>query len=305
LVAKKSFATKNFLRVLRPFAVKIQNIMLSIIFGLSSALIWGAADFCGGLASRKAKAYQAVLLGEAIGLAVLLIVAFLSGEPLISLASLWPCALAGVMGVLGLLLFFQAITKGLMSVAAPVSALMAVVIPVIFGILTSGFPGWLIFIGFLLAMASIWFISQPDGGPKSIRLRITDLSLPLIAGFSFGVYLILMHHGSQSGLFWPMVTSRTAGVATMLVYALITRQRVTPPKSVWPLLVLNGILDVTGNGFYLLAAKAGRMDVAAVLVSLYPGSTVILAGLLLRERLNRLQITGILAALAAIVFLTI
>jgi drug/metabolite transporter (DMT)-like permease len=279
--------------------------MLSIIFGLSSALIWGAADFCGGLASRKAKAYQAVLLGEAVGLVALLVVAYNSGERITSWSMLWQCALAGVMGVLGLLLFFQSITKGLMSVAAPVSALMAVVIPVVFGILTSGFPGWLTFIGFLLAMASIWLISQPEGSPTSIRLRLVDLSLPLIAGVSFGIYLILMHRGSQNGLFWPMVTSRTAGVATMLVYALITRQPVTPPKSVWPLIALNGFLDVTGNGFYLLAAHSGRMDVAAVLVSLYPGSTVILAGLLLRERLNRLQWSGILAALAAIVFLTI
>jgi drug/metabolite transporter (DMT)-like permease len=279
--------------------------MLSIIYGLSSAIIWGAADFCGGLASRKAKAYQAVLLGEAVGLIALLIVAFLSGEPLLPWDKLWPCALAGVMGVLGLLLFFQSIAKGLMSVAAPVSALMAVVIPVIFGTLTSGFPGWLTFLGFILAMASIWFISQPDGGPKSIRLRLSDLSLPLIAGVSFGVYLILMHRGSEGWLFWPMVTSRTMGVATMLVYALATRQPVTPQRSVWWLVVLNGILDVTGNGFYLLAAHSGRMDVAAVLVSLYPGSTVILAWLFLRERLNRLQVTGIIAALAAIVFLTI
>lgn len=279
--------------------------MLSTLFGLSSAIIWGAADFCGGLASRKAKAYQAVLFGEAVGLVVLLVVAFLSGEPLPAWASLWRCALAGMMGVLGLLLFFQSITKGLMSVAAPVSALMAVVIPVIFGTLTSGFPGWLTFIGFLLAMASIWLIAQPDGSQKSIRLRLADLSMPLIAGISFGVYLILMQRGSQSGLFWPMVTSRTMGVTTMLVYALVTRQPVTPTRSAWPLITLNGVLDVTGNCFYLLAAHSGRMDVAAVLVSLYPGSTVILAGLLLRERLNRLQMTGILAALAAIVFLTI
>jgi len=305
MVAKKSFAGKFFLRLLRSFAVNDIAIMLSIIYGLSSALIWGAADFFGGLASRKAKAYQAVLLGEAVGLVALLAIAFLSGEPLISWDSLWRCALAGMMGVLGLLLFFQSITKGLMSVTAPVSALMAVVIPVIFGILTSGFPGWLTFIGFLLAMVSIWLISQPDGGPKSLRLRLTDLSLPLIAGVSFAIYLILMHRGSQNGLFWPMVTSRTAGVTTMLVYALVTRQPVTPPKSVWPLIALNGFFDVTGNGFYLLAAHSGRMDVAAVLVSLYPGPTVILAGILLHERLNRLQVTGILAALAAIVFLTI
>jgi drug/metabolite transporter (DMT)-like permease len=159
--------------------------------------------------------------------------------------------------------------------------------------------------GFVLALAAIWFISQPDGGPKSLRLRLADLSLPLIAGISFGVYLILIHRGSQNGLFWPMVSSRFSGVVTMVVYTLVTRQPFLPSKPVWPLLVLNGILDISGNGLYILAGQAGRMDVAAVLASLYPASTVLLAGLFLHERLNRLQLAGILAALAAIVLMTV
>jgi drug/metabolite transporter (DMT)-like permease len=91
----------------------------------------------------------------------------------------------------------------------------------------------------------------------------------------------------------------------MVIYTLATRQPFLPTKSVWPLLILNGVLDVSGNGFYILAGQAGRMDVAAVLASLYPASTVLLAGVFLHERLNRLQLTGILAALAAIVLMTL
>jgi drug/metabolite transporter (DMT)-like permease len=279
--------------------------MLSILFGLSSALTWGAADFCGGLASRKAKAYQAVLLGEAVGLALLLATAFFSSEVPIGWFDWLLCTIAGSMGVLGLLLFFQAMTKGQMSVAAPVSALTAAILPVIVGSLVDGFPGWLTLAGFALALAAIWFISQPGGDPKSMRLRLADLSLPLIAGGSFGVYLILIHNGSQNGLFWPMVSSRLAGVVTMMIYTLVTRQSFLPPKSIWPLLILNGVLDVSGNGLYILAGHFGRMDVAAILASLYPASTVVLAGLILRERLSRLQLAGILAALAAIVLMTV
>jgi drug/metabolite transporter (DMT)-like permease len=279
--------------------------MFSILFGLSSALSWGAADFCGGLASRKAKAYQAVLFGEAIGLATLLAAAFLSGEAPIGWFAWSLCSIAGSMGVLGLLLLFRAMTKGQMSVAAPVSALTAAILPVIVGSFVDGFPGWLTLAGFTLALAAIWFISQPDGGPKSLRLRLADLSLPLIAGVSFGVYFILLHRGSQEGLFWPMVSSRLSGVVTMMVYTLATRQPFQPPKSVWPLLILNGVLDVSGNGLYILAGQAGRLDVAAVLASLYPASTVLLAGLILHERLSRLQLAGILAALAAIVLMTV
>jgi drug/metabolite transporter (DMT)-like permease len=279
--------------------------MLSILFGLSSALAWGAADFCGGLASRRAKAYQVVLFGEAVGLAVLLAAAFLSGEALIDWRAWLMCAIGGGLGTLGLLLFFISMARGQMSVAAPVSALMAAFLPVVVGMFTDGFPGWLTFGGFALALASIWFISQPDGGPKGLRLRLKDLALPLIAGIAFGVYLILLHRGSQDGLFWPMTASRSAGVAVMIVYALAARQPVLPPKSAWPLIVLNGLLDITGNAFYILAGHAGRMDVAAVLASLYPGSTVVLAGLFLHERMNRLQLAGIAAALAAIVLMTI
>jgi drug/metabolite transporter (DMT)-like permease len=280
-------------------------VLLSILFGLSSAITWGAADFCGGLASRKAKAYQAVLFGEAVGLAILLAALLLSGEKWIGWLAWLLCTIAGSMGVLGLLLFFQAMSKGQMSVAAPVSALTAAILPVIVGSFVEGFPGWLTMAGFVLALAAIWFISQPDGGPKSLRLRLADLSLPLIAGISFGVYLILIHRGSQNGLFWPMVSSRFSGVVTMVVYTLVTRQPFLPSKPVWPLLVLNGILDISGNGLYILAGQAGRMDVAAVLASLYPASTVLLAGLFLHERLNRLQLAGILAALAAIVLMTV
>ncbi|HEX7541030.1 MAG TPA: EamA family transporter [Anaerolineales bacterium] len=279
--------------------------MISILFGLTSALSWGAADFCGGLASSKAKAYQAVLFGEAVGLVLLLVAALFSGEAPLSWSAWLICTIAGSMGVLGLLLLFHSMTKGKMTIAAPVSALTAAILPVVVGTLTEGFPGWLTLAGFALALVAIWFISQPDGGPKNMRLRLADLSLPLIAGVGFGVYFILLHRGSQDGLFWPMVSSRLAGMVTMMVYTLASRQPFQPPKSVWPLFILNGLLDITGNGLYILAGQAGRMDVAAVLASLYPGSTVLLAGLFLHERLSRLQLAGILAALAAIVLMTV
>ena len=279
--------------------------MLSILFGLSSALSWGAADFCGGLASRKAKAYQAVLFGEAFGLILLLVAAFFFGEPPLSWSAWLMCTIAGAMGVLGLLLFFQSLTKGQMTIAAPVSALTATILPVIVGSVLEKFPGVWTFAGFALALVAIWFISQPDGGPKSLRVRLADLALPLIAGAAFGVYFVLVERGSRDHLLWPMIAARTAGTLTMLLYTLIGRKRFLPQGNVWPFILLNGLLDVTGNGLYILAGQTGRMDVAAVLASLYPGSTVILAWLLLRERINRLQFFGILTALAAIVLMTV
>ncbi len=279
--------------------------MLSILYGLSSAIVWGAADFCGGLASRKARASQAVLLGEAVGLALLLAAATIIGEPPLPLASLLMCLAAGAMGVLGLLLFFHALAKGKMTVAAPISALTATILPVALGSALEGFPGWLTFAGFGLALAAIWLISRPAEGPGNGRVGLKDLALPLIAGVSFGVYLVLIDRGSQGLLVWPMVASRTAGTLTMLVYVLARRERLLPVRKAWPFIVLNGLLDVSGNGLYILAGQAGRMDVAAVLASLYPGSTVLLAWLLLHEKITRPQFVGILLALAAIILMTI
>jgi drug/metabolite transporter (DMT)-like permease len=288
-----------------PFVFKKGTLLLSIFFGLSSALSWGAADFCGGLASRKAKAYQAVLLGEAIGLVFLLVAAMFFGESPLSWRAWLMCTIGGSMGVFGLLLFFEALSKGQMTIAAPVSALTAAILPVIVGSVLEKFPGGLTFAGFALALVAIWFISQPEGGPKSLRVRLSDLALPLGAGVAFGVYLVLVEQGSQDHLLWPMITSRTGGTLTMLLYALIGRKQVRPPGKVWPFLILNGMLDITGNGLYILAGQAGRLDVAAILASLYPASTVVLAGLFLHERLSRPQLVGILAALAAIVLMTI
>ncbi len=279
--------------------------MLSILFGLSSAITWGAADFCGGIASRKSNAFHAVLYGEASGLLVLLVITLFVHEAPLSLASWLLCSFAGFMGVCGLLLFFHAFKNGQMTVVAPVSALTATLLPVIVGSFTEGFPGFIVFAGFALALVAIYLISKPAGDTKSLRLRIKDLAYPLIGGVCFGVYFVVFHQGSQQGLILPLVATRASGTLTMIFVLLVSRQRFLPAAASWPFLVLNGILDVTGNGFYVLAGQAGRMDIAAVLASLYPASTVLLAWLTLHEKISRPQFIGILTALAAIILMTI
>lgn len=279
--------------------------MLSILLGLTSALSWGGADFCGGLASRRGRPHLAVLWGELFGLALLLALAVASGESLPDLVSWLMCTLAGFLGVIGLLMFFHSMAEGRMTVAAPVSALTSPLLPVVVGSLLEGVPGGLTLAGFALALLAIWFISRSDGASGSLKVRLSDLRLPLLSGLLFGGYLVLFARGSQTGLFWPLVASRSAGSLTMLGYSLATRKELRPPGAILPLVALNGVLDVLGNGLYILAGQAGRMDVAAVLASLYPGSTVVLARLILREKMNRQQTFGILIALLAIVLMTL
>ena len=279
--------------------------MTAIILGLTSALAWGAADFTGGLASRKTGAYRAVFYAEILGITVIIVVAIVVWQPIPDV-SVWLLAmLAGALGTSGLLLLYHSMTKGLMSIATPVSALLAAVVPVIVGSFIEGSPGLLIFVGFAFALAAVWLISQSQDGIPNLLAHITDLRLPLLAGVGFGLYFVLMHSATRQATFWPMVSSRLGGILIIAFYMTLTRTPWRLDRSATSMIVLNGLLDIGGNLFFVLAGQAGRLDVASVLSSLYPGSTVVLAWVFLRERLSRTQWMGIAAALVAIVLMTL
>jgi drug/metabolite transporter (DMT)-like permease len=279
--------------------------LLSSLFGLLSALTWGAGDFIGGLVSRRAGVYRAAFYGEATGLIFLAAMLAVFREPVPG----WPVwiwgALAGAGGSLGLLLFFRAMVEGQMSVAAPVSALMTVILPVIASAITEGLPGPGKYCGFALALLAIWLISRGDDHAEKLRMHLADLRLPLLAGVGFGGYFILMHQASQTATIWPMISGRAAGAMVMFFFAVLHHQLGWPGKRIAPLVLLNAAGDIAGNAFYILSGQTGRLDVAAVLSSLYPGTTILLAGMILHERLNRSQWLGIIAVLGAIVLMTI
>jgi drug/metabolite transporter (DMT)-like permease len=279
--------------------------LLAIVFGLISALSWGGGDFAGGLASRRVGPFRAVLFAEVIGQVFLLAALAIFREPLISTRGLLIAFCAGGIGSLGLLILYQAMATGKMSIAAPVSALLAAALPVIFGTLTAGLPKITQLGGFVLALGAIWLVSQSEGDQPHLE-RLSDLRLPLLAGLGFGTYFILMHGVAQEATLWPMIASRTGGMLFLGVVVLIIRhESLIISRADWPLVTLSGTLDVGGNLFYILAAQAGRMDLAAVLSSLYPGMTALLAWLLLKEHISNGQRLGILAALLAIGLLTI
>lgn len=276
--------------------------IIPVVLGLFSALTWGAADFSGGLASRHSSAYGVVIGGQATGLALLLALVNLTGEPVPSLSSwLWGGA-AGLCGGVGLSILYRALADGRMSVAAPVSALLAAIIPVLVGTGTEGLPELWTLLGFALALAAIWLISRGEDGAA---IRLKELVLPLAAGLTFGLFFVFMHQASRVSVLWPIVASRLTSITSLLVYALVKKQPWWPKRALWPLVALSGVLDIGGNSFYILAGQIGRMDVAAVLGSLYPGSTVALARLVLKERIARLQAVGILLALAAITLIAL
>lgn len=281
--------------------------MQSILLGLASALSWGAGDFTGGLAARKVGAYRSVFYAEVVGILFLFLVIALTGEDMPGTRTILFSALAGALGTIGLMLLYHSMAVGVMSIAAPVSALLAAALPVAVGIFSEGFPGILTLIGFGFALAAVWMISQSEGGVKDILSHLSDLKLPLLAGIGFGFYFVFMHEATRDGgtLIWPMVFSRTGGLLLITMYLLVTRADWRIDFRALPIISVNGILDLGGNFFFILAGQAGRLDVASVLSSLFPGATVLLAWIILKERLNRNQWMGVVCALIAIVLLTI
>jgi drug/metabolite transporter (DMT)-like permease len=279
--------------------------LLSIVFGLAAALAWGAADFTGGLASRRTGAYRAALYGEFFGLLFIVAAAFFIRQPLPGWSGLGLATAAGAIGTTGLLTLFHSVVHGKMSIAMPVSALLAATLPVIVGSVIDGFPGIITFLGFFLALSAIWLISQEEGKDGRFLARLSDLRLPLLAGIGFGSFFILMNVAAREEILWPMLASRLGGTLIVATYMLFRRDNWRLERDVLPVLVLNSFLDVGGTAFYVLASQAGRLDVSAVISSLFPGSTVILAALILKERVSRSQFAGILLALTAIVFLTL
>jgi drug/metabolite transporter (DMT)-like permease len=281
--------------------------MVTVVFGISTAICWGICDFIGGSQSRRVGAYGMTLGTFCCGLLFMFPAAIvLSEAPMNWSGWLW-CMLAGAFDAIGILLLYLSMTMSRLSLAAPVSAITAATLPVLFGILTQGMPKPAVFMGLLLALAAVWMVSQEHNTEPGERIKLAELKLPLLSGSCLGIFLIMMHVGSSHAMLWPMVAVRSGGVATLLL-ALFTplKARVRPTAALpWMIIALNALLDIIGNGSYILAGQAGRVDVAAVLSSLYPGATVFMAWLLLKERVSSVQLAGIMTALGAIVLLTL
>jgi drug/metabolite transporter (DMT)-like permease len=248
-----------------------------------------------------------VLISYTVGLVALVVVALARIEKFPPAADLIWGALAGLFGMFGLGFLLRGFATGRMGIVAPVSAVLAAAIPVVFAAFTKGLPRELQLLGFGLALVSIWLLSRPErfgGRPKG-------LGMALLAGLGFGIFFTTLDQVSESAVFWPLVAGRLAACTLMVVFALFTHRPVVPPRLVFQpdsplgLLMLAGLLDVVGNLFFLLATQSGRLDVAAVLASLYPAVTATLAWLITREHMARMQVIGVAAAILAIVLITI
>ena len=274
--------------------------LLGIGFGLAAALSWGTGDYAAGLASRRTNVYGVVIVSQLVGLVLLTLLALFLAEPVPTPSDLVWGAIAGLGGTAGLVALYRGLATGPMGIAAPIAAVVSVILPLLFGLFLEGWPAPPQLLGFGLALCAVWFITRTGDGS---RIEVRVLVLPLVAGLGFGVFLILIDHVSAAAVLWPLAAARGASVLALLVVVLVTRQQARPTASQMPLVLIAGVCDTAGNTFYALAASAGRLDISAVLGSLYPAATVVLARLILKERLSRLQGVGLTLAMIAVLLI--
>jgi len=278
---------------------------MALLLALLSAVFYGTADFLGGIAARRSAGLAATALAQGVGLVVVALAApFFPGERMLLSEAGWGVG-AGVTGAVGVALLYYGLAVGRVSVVAPVTAVCAIAIPVVVAGALGERPAPLAVCGIGAAVLSVGLISRgvdPAGSPAAVRDR--SIFIALASGAAIGAFLVcLARAGTASGL-WPLVVARATSTIALGAVARLAKIPLAIPRSVWPVVAACGALDMLANALYLVAARDGPLGLVATLTSLYPASTVLLARMVLRERLRPVQSLGLACAAVAIVLIT-
>ncbi len=271
--------------------------------GLGAAATWGSADFCGGIASRHASARATVVLSQAIGLFVAIAILVLVGEPIPSWTALAWAGLAGTLGVAGLACLYRGMTTGAMGLVASIAAVVGAGTPVVVGAITGDQLRLVDVAGIGLALVALVLVTRPT---RHASLSREGLALALLAGAGAGCFFLAMGRAEAAGggPWWLIVASR--GLSLLLALGVVGARGGLREvgRSLSPIMFGVGLFDVAGTAFFLLASSQGALSIAAVVASQHPAAVTILARLILKERLARIQVAGIVAALVAIALIT-
>jgi drug/metabolite transporter (DMT)-like permease len=305
------------------------------ILALAAAVLYGTADFLGGVASRRASVFAVLAMTVPAGAAVMVLVALLGQVPALGgllghggigapasvgnwSAAGWAAA-SGVCGAAGLIAFYAGFASAPISVVAPVAALASAVLPVGVAIAGGERPAATVIAGGLICLVAIVLVSaQPSdhipgerGRDPGGRLRFVTsrrllaLGYGAAAGVGFGLFFIFLKNAGQSGVLWPVAISRLAGTVVAFGLALATRTRLRPGRDgITAIALVSGAIDAAANVCYVLATRAGLFGLAVVITSLYPGMTVLLARVLLGERMRWVQRAGLLLAAVGVLLVT-
>lgn len=289
---------------------------MAIVLALLTAAVYGVADFYGGLATRRARVLQVVAGSHVVGGVGSLTAAYLLAERFIGRDALLGIA-GGLLGVVGVALFYRRLAAGPMSVVAPLTAITAAVVPAGWGVVGGERLSWLGWAGVGLALVAVLLVSLstaegdgPDSPDGSAPVTASVIVESLLAGAGFGGMFIFLDATSDDSALWPIASARvvTSTLLIILVIAL-SRRSETPvlpsDRGAWLLIAMAGLLDTTSNTLFVYATNRGQLAVVSVLSALYPVSTVILARLVLGERMNNRQSFGFVAAMSATALLVL
>ncbi|OZF58519.1 EamA family transporter [Rhodococcus sp. 14-2470-1b] len=277
------------------------------MLALVAAVGYGVSDFVGGVASRRVAALRVVIVSYPFSFVIVLIVAPFVGGQISWVPILWGLA-SGVAGGLAVWWFYLALASGPMAVVSPLTAVLVAGIPVVAGFAIGERPGALAFVGIALALIAVLLVSKesPDdttgevAGGREMKFTPTVAWLTVGSGVTFALAFICLHQiGDGSGL-WPLAASRASATAVVWCVALASGHFTLPHGSVLKLAAFVGILDVVANAALLYAYQGGLLSLVSVIASLYPAATVLLAMVMLGERVGRLQQVGMVVALGAV-----
>lgn len=271
------------------------------LLALASAAVYGAADFIGGFTAKRADTVVVVVISQGAGL---LMVALLL--PLLAASEptrgdwIWG-GVAGLTGGVGVALLYRALAIGVMAVVAPVTAVCAVAVPVIIALALGERPGLQAGIGMALALVAIVLVSQQaDGGESGGKAR-RGIGVALASGVAIGLFFLALARTNPEAGLWPLLAARVVSVGFFLAVTLTSGRSLALPLPVLATAAAGGVVDMIANLLYLLASRQGPLTLVVTLTSLYPASTVLLARVVLGERVSSRQWLGVACALIAIV----
>lgn len=268
-----------------------------VVLSLIASVSYGLADFCGGFGSRRASLWAVALLAQVTGgIGLLLLAAALGGSP--GAADWWWSVAAGIANGIGTAALYRGLSRGRMGVVAPVSAVGAAALPVAVGVVLGERPSALVWLGFAAALPGIWLVArEPTTGPTMGPSGIGD---GIVAGLGFGSLFVCLAQIPESSGFAPLASNQLVAGAVILVLALLLREPWLPRQRAAAYGAVAGLLASLATAAFLMATHTGYLSVAAVITSLYPAVTVLLAAALLREHIHRGQAVGMALCLGAI-----
>lgn len=273
------------------------------MLGVASAVVYGAADFLGALATRRSGVFAVVVWSQFAGLTVLAIAIAVTGEALPAMSDMGWGAAGGVGGGVGVVLLYRGLAIGRMGVVAPTAAVGAASIPVVVGLLLGERPALVALAGVVVALTAIVLVASDSAAAGASGSRVPP-GLPEAVGaaMGFAVFFICLANVQGEAALWPLLAARVSiGIAAMAGVA--TRSSLRPGVAALPGIAVVGVLDMAANLLYMLASRRGLLSIVAVLVSLYPAVTVLLARFVLDERLSARQMAGLLAAGVGVVLI--